>query len=85
LRRRWWIIGLLFLSTVLNYVDRQTLSVLARTIQTDLHLSDADYSTVVQLFLLAYTVAYLAVGRLADWLGTRWSMALFLGCWSVAP
>lgn len=84
MRRRWWIIALLFLSTVLNYVDRQTLSVLVHTIQTDLHFSDMDYSRVVQGFLLAYTVAYLVVGRVTDWLGTRWSMALFLGWWSVA-
>lgn len=84
MRRRWWILGLLFLSTVLNYVDRQTLSILARSIQTDLHLSDLDYSTVVQVFLLAYTLAYLVVGRVTDRLGTRWSLALFLGWWSIA-
>lgn len=65
MRRRWWIIALLFLSTVLNYVDRQTLSVLVHTIQTDLHFSDMDYSKVMQGFLLAYTVAYLVVGRAA--------------------
>ncbi len=84
MRRRWWIIALLFLSTVLNYVDRQTLSVLVRTIQTDLHFSDMDYAKVVQGFLLAYTMAYLMVGRVTDWLGARWSMALFIGWWSVA-
>jgi ACS family hexuronate transporter-like MFS transporter len=84
LRRRWWIIALLFLSTVLNYVDRQTLSVLVRTIQTDLHFSDMDYAKVVQGFLLAYTMAYLVVGRVTDWLGARWSMALFIGWWSAA-
>jgi ACS family hexuronate transporter-like MFS transporter len=82
--RRWWIVALLFLSTVLNYVDRQTLSVLAPTIQRDLHLSDLDYSRVVQLFLLAYTMAYLVAGRVTDWLGTRWSMVLFLGWWSLS-
>jgi ACS family hexuronate transporter-like MFS transporter len=84
LRRRWWIIALLFLSTVLNYVDRQTLSVLVRTIQTDLHFSDMDYAKVVQGFLLAYTIAYLVVGRVTDWLGARWSMAFFIGWWSAA-
>jgi MFS transporter, ACS family, hexuronate transporter len=84
MHRRWWILALLFLSTVLNYVDRQTLSVLARSIQTDMHLSDLDYSHVVQVFLFAYTLAYLIVGRVTDRLGTRWSMALFLGWWSIA-
>jgi MFS transporter, ACS family, hexuronate transporter len=84
MKRRWWILALLFASTVINYVDRQTLSVLARTIQTDLRLTEIDYATVVQVFLLAYTLAYLVVGRITDKLGTRWSMVLFLGWWSIS-
>ena len=81
---RWWIIALLFCSTVINYVDRQTLSILARTIQDDLGMTDMDYARVVQAFLLAYTIVYLFAGRLTDRLGARWSMVLFLGWWSVA-
>jgi ACS family hexuronate transporter-like MFS transporter len=81
---RWWITGLLFLSTVINYVDRQTLSVLARTIQDDLRMSDIEYSYVVQAFLLAYAVSYLLSGRFTDWLGTRASMACFIVWWSAA-
>src|ERR1044072_8946616 len=82
--RRWWILGLLFVSTVFNYVDRQTLSILARPIQKDLGMSDMDYAFVVQAFLLAYTAAYLLVGGLTDRFGSRWSMPLFLAWWSLA-
>lgn len=81
---RWWIVGLLFLSTVLNYVDRQTLSILARTIQNDLGLSDTSYARIVQAFLLAYTIAYLLSGRITDRLGTRLSMVTFIVWWSLA-
>jgi len=81
---RWWITALLFFSTVINYMDRQNLSILARTIQDDLHISDLQYSYVVQAFLLAYTLAYLFAGRLTDRLGTRVSMALFVTWWSIA-
>ena len=81
---RWWIVGLLFLSTVINYVDRQTLSVLARTIQDDLGISDSGYARIVQAFLLAYTISYLVSGRITDWLGTRVSMAAFIVWWSLA-
>jgi ACS family hexuronate transporter-like MFS transporter len=81
---RWWIIGLLFLSTVINYVDRQTLSVLARTIQDDLGLSNLQYAYIVQAFLVAYTLSYLVSGRITDWLGTRASMAAFIIWWSLA-
>lgn len=81
---RWWIVGILFLSTVINYVDRQTLSVLARTIQDDLGISDSGYARIVQAFLLAYTISYLVSGRITDWLGTRVSMAAFIVWWSLA-
>ena len=53
---RWGIVALLFFSTVINYLDRQNLSILARTIQDDLKISDIQYSYVVQAFLLAYTI-----------------------------
>jgi ACS family hexuronate transporter-like MFS transporter len=81
---RWWITALLFVSTVINYMDRQNLSILARTIQDDLHISDLQYSYVVQAFLLAYTIAYLFAGRLTDYLGTRVSMAAFVVWWSIS-
>jgi ACS family hexuronate transporter-like MFS transporter len=83
-RRRWWIAGLLFFSTIINYIDRQNLSILARTIQDHLKISDLQYSYVVQAFLLAYTLSYIVAGRLTDWLGSRVSMALFVGWWSLA-
>lgn len=81
---RWWIAGLLFLASILNYIDRQALSILAPTIQADLGLSDQQYATIVSFFLAAYTVAYLLSGRVVDALGARLSMALFIGWWSVS-
>lgn len=81
---RWWIAGLLFLASILNYIDRQTLSILAPTIQADLKLSDQQYATIVSFFLAAYTVAYLLSGRMVDALGARLSLALFIGWWSLS-
>ncbi len=83
-RFRWVIVALLFVSTVINYLDRQNLSILARTIQDDLHIDDMQYSYVVQAFLLAYTVTYVFAGRITDRLGTRLSMACFVIWWSIA-
>ncbi len=65
-------------------MDRQNLSILARTIQDDLRISDIQYGYVVQAFLLAYTITYLFAGRLTDYLGTRVSMACFIIWWSLA-
>ncbi|PAW66761.1 MAG: MFS transporter [Verrucomicrobiia bacterium Tous-C4TDCM] len=81
---RWWIVVLVFLAAVLNYVDRQTLSALAPTIQADLKMDDREYANIVNLFLVAYTVAYLVSGKLVDRLGTRTGTAVFVIWWSVA-
>lgn len=83
-RLRWALLALLFVSTVINYLDRQALSILATTIQVDLGVTDAAYAHIVQAFLLAYTVAYLLAGRITDWLGSRMALALFVAWWSVA-
>lgn len=81
---RWWIVGLVFLAAVLNYVDRQVLSVLAPTIQADLGLDNRDYANVLNIFLVAYTLAYLVAGKLVDRLGTRRSTLLFVLWWSLS-
>lgn len=81
---RWVFAGLLLLASVVNYIDRQALSVLTVTIQRDLHISDVQYGTVVQCFLAAYMVMYVVSGRLVDRFGARWTQTVFLVTWSVA-
>lgn len=81
---RWRIAGLLSLASALNYLDRQTLSVLASTIQNDLGLSDLDYAFVTSAFLFTYTAMYLISGQLTDRWGTRRVLGLSVGGWSVA-
>ena len=83
-RLRWVILALLFCASVINYIDRQSLSILARTIQDDLGISDLGYSTVVQMFLFAYMLSFLVAGWITDKLGTRASLMLFIAWWSVA-
>jgi len=81
---RWGVAAMLCLASELNYLDRQTLSVLAATIQADLGLTDVDYSHVTSAFLMSYTVMYAVAGRLVDVLGTRRSFLIFVSGWSVA-
>lgn len=82
--RRWIILGLLFCASVINFIDRQSLSILARTIQDQLNITDLGYSTVVQLFLFAYMLSFLGAGWVTDRLGIRYSMTLFIAWWSLA-
>ncbi|MBB6091304.1 ACS family hexuronate transporter-like MFS transporter [Povalibacter uvarum] len=83
-RLRWAILALLFAATVLNYVDRQTLSILASQVQKDLGIDDAGYARIVQYFLIAYAISYIGAGWVTDKLGAKWTLALFLGWWSLA-
>lgn len=81
---RWFILGLLFLATVINFIDRQTLSILAPTLRRELSLSEIDYANVVTAFLISYTVMYSVAGRLLDRFGARWGLAACVGWWSLA-
>ncbi|MDX2153742.1 MAG: MFS transporter [Bryobacteraceae bacterium] len=81
---RWLILALLCLSTVINYVDRQTLAVVLPSLRQDLGLSSVDYGTITTLFLIAYTLAQVASGVFIDRIGTRKGFAWFVGVWSLA-
>lgn len=83
-RLRWAILAMLFAATVLNYVDRQTLSILASQVQKDLGIDDLGYARIVQSFLIAYAISYLGAGWVTDKLGAKLTLALFLGWWSLA-
>jgi ACS family hexuronate transporter-like MFS transporter len=68
---RWWIGGLLFASTVINYLDRQTLSLLAPYLKLQYHWTNSDYANLAIAFRLAYSIGQTAFGRLMDRVGTR--------------
>jgi len=81
---RWWIAGLLLIASVLNYLDRNTVAILAPSIQKDLNISDQQYAHVMSFFMTAYTIAYLLSGWVVDVLGSRISLSLFVGWWSIS-
>jgi ACS family hexuronate transporter-like MFS transporter len=73
---RWWIVILLFASTTINYIDRQTLSVLAPYLKVEFHWSNSDFALVVIAFRFGYTIFQFVSGRLLDRLGTRRGLSL---------
>src|SRR5262249_22268446 len=77
-------IALVFLATVVNYLDRQTLSVAAPVLREEFRMSNQDYSRVVFAFLLAYTIGNGFSGAIIDRLGTRAGYALSIAVWSAA-
>ncbi len=81
---RWWIIGLVTLGTILNYLARSTLSVAAPTLKEEFSMSTEDYSWVVLAFQASYTVMQTVAGGVLDALGTRLGFFLFAVGWAVA-
>ena len=81
---RWILAFALFMAAFLNYVDRNVLGLLATTIQKDLHISNQEYASIINYFLIAYTIANLLSGRVVDKLGVRASLALFVAWWTIA-
>lgn len=79
---RWWIGGLLFASTVINYIDRQTLSVLAPTLKAQYHWTNTDFASILIAFRISYTVMQTVAGRVLDRLGTRRGLTLSVAFYS---
>src|SRR5579862_5038074 len=78
------VVILLFLSTLINFLDRQTLSIVIPTLRDQFSLSNIDYSRIVFAFLLGYTLSQTLAGRLIDRIGTRTGMIVCVTIWSAA-
>jgi len=83
-RYRWWICGLLFLASSINYVDRQVIGILKPTLQQQFGWSEVDYGNIVMAFQAAYALGLAVVGRWIDRIGTRAGFGLAVTIWSVA-
>src|SRR5882757_2284204 len=81
---RWWIVGLIFLATLVNYIDRLTISVLAPVITRDLGLTNTEFGGILTWFLLAYTISQGLSGKLYDRVGTKRGFVCSIVLWSIA-
>jgi ACS family hexuronate transporter-like MFS transporter len=81
---RWWIGGLLFASTVINYIDRQTLSVLGPYLKTQYQWNNQQFAVIVIAFRVAYSVGQTISGRIIDRVGTRKGLTITVIWYSIA-
>jgi len=87
---RWWIIGLIFLATVINYIDRSALSIMWGGAEIDgsiaqsLGLTKGDYALISNVFMVAYALGQLFSGKLFDKVGTRIGYVLSIGIWGLS-
>src|ERR1700692_1279925 len=80
---RWWIGGLLFASTVINYIDRQALSLLAPYLKQDFHWTNTDYANIVVTFRVAYSIGMTVWGRVMDRVGTKRGLTMAVLWYSI--
>ncbi|MGJ8761735.1 MULTISPECIES: MFS transporter [unclassified Polaribacter] len=87
---RWWVVALIAIATIINYIDRTSLSVLWPEIAKDLypgHTADetkAIYALISIIFVFSYAFGQAIFGKIFDWVGTRFGFVLSIGVWSVA-
>lgn len=87
---RWWVITLIALATIINYIDRQSLNVLWPAISADLYPDKSDderkeiYAFISVVFVFSYAFGQAIFGKIFDWVGTRIGFALSIGIWSIA-
>jgi len=80
---RWWIGGILLASTIINYIDRQTLSLLAPYLKIEYHWTNSDYANIVIGFRVAYSLGQTVFGRFMDRIGTRRGLSLTVAFYSL--
>ena len=80
---RWYIGGILFLSTVINYIDRQTLGVLGPHIKNEFHWNNATFALLIIGFRLSYSFGQTASGHYLDSVGVRRGLSLSVAFYSV--
>ncbi|CDY76743.1 Hexuronate transporter [Caballeronia glathei] len=81
---RWWIVGLIMLGTIFNYLARSSLSVAAPTLTDKLHMTTQQYSYVVAAFQGAYTVMQPVAGYILDVVGLKIGFAIFATAWAAS-
>jgi ACS family hexuronate transporter-like MFS transporter len=81
---RWWVVGLIGLATVVNYIDRNALAVMWPAIARDIGATKTDYALLVTLFMIAYAVGQSLFGKILDVIGTRLGFAVSILFWSLS-
>ena len=87
---RWWVIALIALATIINYIDRQALSVLWPDIVEEMFPDESAlerkqiYANISIVFVFAYAFGQAIFGKIFDWVGTRFGFVLSIGVWSLA-
>lgn len=80
---RWYIIALVCLGTIVNYLSRSSLSIAAPQVMSDLNFTEKEYSWIVSAFQICYTIAQPIAGYIIDMIGLKVGFFIFAIAWSL--
>lgn len=81
---RWWVIGLIGLATIINYIDRSALSIMWPAMEEDLGMTAHDYGLILNIFMFSYAIGKLVSGKMFDKVGTRFGYVISIFVWSLS-
>ncbi|KYG74797.1 ACS family hexuronate transporter-like MFS transporter [Roseivirga ehrenbergii] len=81
---RWWIITLIGIATVINYIDRSALSIMWPSISEDLGMDKNDYALILNVFMVAYAIGQSLSGKMFDKIGSRFGFVVSITVWGLA-
>lgn len=81
---RWWIISLIGIATIINYIDRSALAVMWPSIEQELGFSNYDYAIMLNVFMIAYAIGQSVSGRMFDKIGTRLGYVISIVVWGAS-
>lgn len=81
---RWIILSLLFVATTILYIDRSALGILAPELQKSIGWTEEQYGIINSVFMIAYALCFIVMGRLIDTIGTRKGYLISIGIWSIS-
>src|SRR5205085_4563240 len=85
---RWYIIGLIAVSTIINYIDRSAINIMWPFIYKEFGIADANgkdaLAFITTFFMVAYAIGQTVTGKLMDAIGTRLGMTVSIIAWSIS-
>ncbi|MEY4051935.1 MAG: hypothetical protein RIR64_920 [Bacteroidota bacterium] len=85
---RWWIIGLIGIATIINYIDRSAINIMWPYIYKEFGIADADnkqaLAIITTCFMIMYALGQMFTGKMMDMIGTRLGMVVSIGAWSAS-
>lgn len=81
---RWWIVSLVAVATMINYIDRSAMAIMWPEMSKELGIDNTGYAQIMSMFLVAYGISQMLSGKLYDIVGTKLGFVISIVVWSLS-